>query len=129
MTATRVLFNDSCPVCRAEIGAYASYCSAQGMEIGFDDLNKSDLADWGVTAEEAAMRLHVFKDGHVLSGVPAFMALWEEMPRYRWLARAVGLPGIRQLATFVYDRILAPALFRAHLRRKRRSKKQSYTDG
>jgi len=120
MENARALFNDNCPVCRAEIGAYASYCAKEGIEIGFDDLNRCDLDAWGVTSEAAAQRLHVLKDGHVISGVPAFIALWREMPRYRWLARFVSIPGVMQVAAVIYDRLLAPALYRAHLRRQRR---------
>ncbi len=56
------------------------------------------------------MQLHVRKNGQVLSGVPAFIALWHGMPRYSCLARTISLPRIRQVATVIYDRLLAPAL-------------------
>ena len=59
-------------------------------------------------------RLHT-RDMRQMSG------LWQQMPRYRWLARIVALPGIRQAATLVYDHILAPLLYRSHLRRQRRA--------
>ena len=68
-------------------------------------------------ADTAARRLHVRKDGIVLSGIPAFIALWQEIPRYRWLARIVSLPGIHRLAVWTYDGILAPALYAWHRRR------------
>ncbi len=117
---TRVLYNHDCPICRAEITHYASYAGREGLAIGFDDLNRVDLGMWGVTADQAARRLHVIHEGRVLSGLPAFITLWRHMPRYRWLARVVALPGIRQAATLVYDRVLAPLLYRSHLRRQRR---------
>lgn len=118
-TDTRVLYNHDCPVCRAEITHYADYAGREGLAIGFDDLNRVDLGMWGVSADQAAQRLHVVQNGQVLSGIPAFIALWRQMPRYRWIARMVALPGIRQAATLVYDHILAPWLYRAHLRRQR----------
>ncbi|HEY9020082.1 MAG: thiol-disulfide oxidoreductase DCC family protein [Paracoccaceae bacterium] len=118
---TRVLYNHACPVCRAEITHYADYAGREGLAIGFDDLNRVDLGKWGVTADQAARRLHVVHEGRVLSGIPAFITLWQQMPRYRWLARIVALPGIRQAATLVYDHILAPLLYRSHLRRQRRA--------
>ena len=117
---TRVLYNHDCPVCRAEITHYADYAGREGLAIGFDDLNRVDLGMWGVTADQAAQRLHVVHEGRVLSGLPAFITLWRQMPRYRWLARVVALPGIQQAATLVYDHVLAPLLYRSHLRRQRR---------
>ena len=114
---TRVLYNDACPVCRAEIRHYARHAEREGLPIAFDDLGSDALAGWGVDADAAARRLHVLHDGRVSSGIPAFLVLWSRMPRYRWLARLVGAPVIRPLAVLVYDRVLAPALYRRHLRR------------
>jgi molybdopterin biosynthesis enzyme len=58
------------------------------------------------------------RDGELTSGIPAFLVLWREMPRYRWLAKIVGLPGLRQAASVTYDHVLAPLIYRWHLRRK-----------
>jgi hypothetical protein len=62
----------------------------------------------------------VLHEGTLTSGIPAFLVLWAQMPRYRWLARIVGFPGIIQIASFTYDHLLAPAIYRWHLRRLRR---------
>ena len=121
-TATRVLYNHDCPVCRAEITHYADYAGREGLAIGFCDLNMVDLGMWGVTADQAARRLHVVHEGRVMSGMPAFITLWQQMPRYRWLARFVALPVLRQAATLTYDYVLAPLLYRTHLRRLRRKR-------
>lgn len=115
-----VLYNAECPICRREIEHYAGYAGRTGLAIRFDDLNGAACADWGLDPDEATRRLHVLEDGRLLSGIPAFLALWRQMPRYRWLARVVGLPGIRQVATLVYDRALAPAIHAMHRRRQRR---------
>ena len=118
--ATAVLFNANCPVCNFEIGHYARYCRDAGLPIRFDDLNSQARAAWGIDADTAARRLHVLHEGQVTSGIPAFLVLWAQMPRYRWLARVVGLPGIRQVASAAYDFVLAPVIYRWHLRRLRR---------
>jgi len=115
---TRVLYNDTCPVCRFEIDAYRRRALAQGLPIRFDTLD--DAASWGIDPDTAARRLHVWHGGQVLSGLPAFRALWSAMPGWRWAAWATGLPLIRPAMTLVYDRIAAPLLYRAHLRRQRR---------
>ncbi|WP_430463393.1 thiol-disulfide oxidoreductase DCC family protein [Tabrizicola sp.] len=115
--ATAVLFNASCPVCNAEIQHYAAHAQTHALPIRFDDLNSAACADWGITPDMAARRLYVRHDGKVSSGVEGFLVLWSQMPRYRWLARLVGAPGLRQIATLIYDRALAPMLYRSHLRR------------
>jgi predicted DCC family thiol-disulfide oxidoreductase YuxK len=115
-----VLYNSGCPVCSAEIGHYARQASDAGLPIRFDDLNTGALARWGLDADQAARRLYVQKDGVLVSGVPAFLLLWAQLPRYRLLARLVGLPGIRQTACAAYDHVFAPLLYRAHRRRLRK---------
>ena len=59
-------------------------------------------------------------EGKLTSGIPAFLVLWAQMPRYRLLGKIVGLPGIRQIAGAAYDHVLAPVIYHWHLRRLRR---------
>lgn len=117
---TRVLFNANCPVCSFEIGHYARYAGRKCLPIRFDDLNTDAREQWGLDADTAARRLYVLHDGVLTSGIPAFLVLWAQMPRYRFLGRVVGLPGIKQIAVVAYDHVLAPAIYRWHLRRVRR---------
>ena len=115
--ATSVLYNANCPVCNFEIQHYARYAGATGLAIRFDDLNSGALAHWGLDSDTAAKRLYVLHDGALTSGIPAFLVLWAQMPRYRWLARFIGLPGVRQVASVAYNYVLAPAIYRWHLLR------------
>jgi len=114
---TRILYNADCPICNAEICHYQRYAIARGIPFGFDDLNTVDPAAYGVTADQAARQLHVLHDGQVVSGVDAFVVIWRMMPRYRPLAWIVSLPLILQMSRAIYDRVLAPILYRMHLRR------------
>ena len=114
---TSVLYNANCPVCNFEIQHYARYAGQKGLPIRFDDLNSDALAQWGLDADTAAKRLYVLHDGNLTSGIPAFLLLWAQMPRYRRLALFVGLPGVRQVASMAYDYVLAPAIYRWHLLR------------
>ncbi len=120
MSETKVLYNGECPICSTEVEGYRRSAEKRGLPIAFEDLNTADLAAWGVTEEEAARRFHVAKNGKILEGLPAFAALWEELPRLKWLARLVRLPVIRPLGALVYDRILAPVLYGMHCRRMAR---------
>ena len=117
---TCVLYNDQCPVCSFEIGHYRAYSEDKGLPLRFDDLNSDALAQWGLTRDEAARRLYVLKNGELLGGIDGFLVLWAEMPRYRWLGRLVALPGIRQVAVFLYDWVLAPAIYGWDRRRQNR---------
>lgn len=114
-----VIYNGGCPICAREIGVYRVRVGETGT-LRFRDLNDADLAVFGLTREDAARRLHVVENGQVVAGVDAFVVLWRETPGFGWLARFVGLPGVRHVAGAVYERILAPALYAAHVRRQRR---------
>lgn len=116
---TRVLYNDTCPVCRFEIDSYRRRALADGLPIRFDSLDRA--SDWGLSFDQAARQLHVWQDGRVLSGMDAFRALWSAMPRWRWLARLSGWPLLRPLTDILYGRVAAPLLYRAHLRRLQRT--------
>ena len=118
---TRVLYNADCPVCSFEIDHYAKYSDETGLPITFEDLNTEDTAAWGMTSDEAARRLYVRKGGQTYSGIPAFIVLWQDMPRYRWMARLVSLPGFHWAASKLYDHVAAPLIYRWHLRRQARA--------
>ena len=118
---TKVLYNAQCPVCRFEIDHYRSYAQKSDLAIRFDDLNSDALSAWNITSDQAACRLYVEHKGQLYSGIPAFIMLWHEMPRYRILGRIVDLPVIHWIACKVYDLALAPAIYRWHLYRQRRT--------
>ncbi len=118
---TEVLFNGECPICSREVNQYARMSEKHALPIRYDDLSDAArLADWGITAEDAARRFHVRKDGQVTSGIPAFILLWQEIPQMRWLAKIINLPVIHWAACTVYDYILGPMLYRFHMSRQKR---------
>ncbi len=116
-----VIYNQECPICSQEIAAYRGYTEAKGLPIAFDPLDRADLDRWGLTPDAAARQLHVVRDGELLVGVPAFLALWEAMPRLRWLARTLGAWPLRPLVGAVYTYLAAPFLYALHRRRMRRA--------
>ena len=120
-----VLYNASCPICRREVDHYAKLSARHDLPIGYHDLGEAELAAWGMTAKDAAQRLHVRKDGQIYGGIPAFIMLWREIPQMRWLARLASLPVLNWLAVNLYDHILAPLLYRWHLSRERKRQSAS----
>jgi predicted DCC family thiol-disulfide oxidoreductase YuxK len=115
---TRILYNDTCPVCRFEIDHYRKRADRTGAALAFDPLDRA--TDWGLTEDQAAQALHVRQGDRLLSGLEAFRAIWSGLPGWRWLARVTGWPMVRPVLGFLYDRIAAPLLYRAHLRRRAR---------
>lgn len=115
---TEVLYNAECPVCSFEIDHYRAYADKRALALKFDDLNGCDLARWGLSADQAARRLYVRQGDTLLSGIAAFIVLWREMPRYRFMARLVSIPGVHWVSVKTYDHVLAPLIYRWHLRRK-----------
>jgi predicted DCC family thiol-disulfide oxidoreductase YuxK len=116
-----VLYNDSCPICTREIAAYERAAARSGVALAFVPLGTADPVAWGIDAETARRRLHLRQNGAVVSGLPAFAALWEALPGTRWLARLVGLRPVRPLAGALYDRVLAPFLYALDRRRRARA--------
>ena len=91
-----VLYDGACPLCRREIGVYRGLRSLQpDSPVCFADVSDAALPlPPGTTREQLLARFHVRgRDGELLSGAQAFLALWAALPGWRWLALAGRLPG------------------------------------
>ena len=116
---TRALYNADCPVCNSEMCSYAAYSERNALPITFEDLNATDLARWNVTEDAATRLLHVIHDGRLHVGFDAILVLWEQMPRYRRLARFCRLPGLFHLLDWLYTNVVARLIYMRHKRRGR----------
>lgn len=117
---TRALYNSDCPVCDSEMCRYEAYSEKRDLPIAFDDLNNVDLSEWGVAEDEATRLLHVLHEGKLYVGTEAVLVLWEQMPRFRILARIGRLPVIYQIGDFLYTHVVARIIYMRHQRRKAR---------
>ena len=110
-----VYYDGSCALCRAEIGHYSA-CDGSD-QVDFEDVAQPDATPGEDLDRTAAMaRFHVRRaNGSLVSGARAFVALWETLPRWRWLARIAGLPGIIHVLELGYRGFLPvrPYLSRA----------------
>lgn len=94
--ALTVLYDGACPLCRREIAVYRGLQPLQpGAPVCFADVNDAGLPlPPGTTREQLLARFHVRgRDGELLSGAQAFLALWAALPGWRWLALLGRLPG------------------------------------
>ena len=96
-----VLFDGACPLCRREVGVYQSLKPAR--PVAWTDVSKASVP---LTSDDRARylaRFHVRReDGSLLSGAAAFVALWQVMPGWRWLARLATLPGVTPVLELLY---------------------------
>lgn len=108
-----VYFDGSCALCSTEIRYYSARA---GDTLRFVDVADSKAAPGDDLPREAALRrLHVRQpDGTLESGARAFIAIWSQVPGWRWLARLARLPGVAWLLERAYRAFLPlrPALSR-----------------
>lgn len=117
---TTVLYNGACPVCRREIEHYRGLDRSSSDALEFADISGPHpvLREVTLSEDAAKRRLHVIDgDGQLLSGIPAFAAIWTHLPRYRWLSVLSGWPVFRSLLPWIYEPI-AYGLYRWDKHRK-----------
>lgn len=97
-----VFYDGACPICRREISVYRDLDPLQPVE--FCDVSQSSSPlPAELLREKALARFHIrHADGRIESGARAFIALWERLPYWRWLARVGRLPGVAALMELAY---------------------------
>jgi predicted DCC family thiol-disulfide oxidoreductase YuxK len=104
-----VWYNTKCPVCNAGIDWQHSRLvrAARAGAIEFRDINLEPdaLARFGARVEDVRRRLHgVDSNGRLHVGADCAIEVWRRTPGDAWLARLLGLWGIRWITRFGYDR-------------------------
>ncbi len=125
-------YNGACPVCGTEIRSYARYAEKKELPLGWVDIdaNPDALAAYGLSADDVKRRMYALDAaGRLHVGVDAFIVIWRSMPRYRWLARIVALPGLKQISGWLYDHVLAWLIYRWDKRRMARRKREAPAQG
>jgi predicted DCC family thiol-disulfide oxidoreductase YuxK len=90
MTALTAFFDGGCPLCSKEIAHYRRIDKAGAIRwVDITD-DGGALAEAGIDRTDAMRRIHAKEtDGRILTGVPAFVAIWCRLPGYRRLAALV----------------------------------------
>jgi predicted DCC family thiol-disulfide oxidoreductase YuxK len=104
-----VWYNTKCPVCNAGIDWQRSRLvqAARAGIIEFRDINLEPdaLARFDAGLEDVRRRLHAVDDqGRLHAGADCAIAVWRATPGHAWLGHLLGLPVIRQITRFGYDR-------------------------
>ena len=98
-----VFYDGKCGLCRREINHYISI--APNGTFDWVDITKTPepFTALGFAVSDGLKALHVNdKSGKTHIGVDGFIVMWENLPRWRLLAKLVRLPVIRQIARFAY---------------------------
>ena len=84
--SNKVLFNNSCSICRFEINHYKKI---SGSNLEWIDITNNDdaLKITSKTQEDLLRRLHVIDKGKVIGGAKAFIIIWSKIPKYKFLSK------------------------------------------
>lgn len=105
MNKPKVFFDGSCPLCRKEIGHYQRL--DQRQQIDWLDLHSAEeqLTAHQITHKAAMQRLHAIdQHSQIQSGVAAFMLIWDNLPRYHYLAKLIRVLRLENLLEKAYCR-------------------------
>ena len=98
MNESKILFNEKCSVCNFEIKHYKKR-------------SKLNFVDCSEMEDKYLKRLHVvFDNGDEVSGVDAFIYVWERTNGYAWIAKIIKLPIVYFFSKIAYS-IIAFILF------------------
>jgi predicted DCC family thiol-disulfide oxidoreductase YuxK len=119
-----VYFDGLCPLCSREIEHYRH--RTRDGQVQYVDITAPgfDPQAEGLDADRIHRVLHVKENGQVRTGVDAFVAIWQAVPGYAWLARLARWPIVRPLLSVGYH---AFAAVRPLLPRRKRAECESGT--
>jgi predicted DCC family thiol-disulfide oxidoreductase YuxK len=105
---TTMFFDGGCPLCNREVAHYRRL-DRRGSIRWVDITSQPEaLSEHGIGYAAAMERLHALgEDGRIVSGVPAFVTIWRQLPGYRHLARIVEGLGLVPVLDRLYARFAA----------------------
>lgn len=98
----KVYYNNSCKICKTEIDFY--------KKQKIDEIEWVDITDGssvtkytGKKSQTLLRRLHVEENGRIIGGADAFLVLWKNMPKYKFLYKILKLPIIFNVFNVSYE--------------------------
>lgn len=107
-----VFYDDRCPLCRREIEYYKKLSAFTEIKWSGISENIPTLEKYGISYTESLKVLHAInEDNQMVYGVDTFILIWQQLPKWKWIAKFVELPLIYQLSKEIY-RIFAKWRFK-----------------
>ena len=98
-----MFFDGGCPICRREVDFYRRLDQAGRVQWYDITADTRALTALGIRPRDAQARLHALdRQGSIRIGAAAFVAIWRELPYWRWLARLAAVPGMVAVMDAVY---------------------------
>lgn len=100
-----VFYDGKCSLCSREINYYKSIAPTGVFKWQDITVNTTLLEQHNISQVDALKSLHAQDGtGKMYSGVDAFILMWRALPYWKWLAKIVNLPLIKQLLKIIYRR-------------------------
>ena len=107
-----VFYDGTCGLCRREIGHYMRIAPAGAFHWVDITTAPTSFIALGHTVADGLKALHARDEAGIMHvGVNAFILIWRQLPRWRFLALFARLPLIHPVATWLY-RIFAAWRFK-----------------
>ena len=102
-------FNNSCKICRTEINLYKKQNIKDNEWVDITD-NETAEIETQKDAKSLLRRLHIKDGANIIEGAEAFLLIWKNIPKYRFLYKVLKKPIIFNIFSFFYE-IVAFFLF------------------
>jgi predicted DCC family thiol-disulfide oxidoreductase YuxK len=103
---TQVFYDGACPLCTIAARWYLSATGADNLEFVNIASPGFDATSHGLDPLAVQRVIHArTREGKVVRGLDALIAIWTELPDYRLRARLARLPGIHLLLSLGYHLI------------------------
>lgn len=94
---TTLFYDGACHLCSREAAHYRRLLPEDKLALINIAAENFDAAAHGLDAKAVNRTMHAQKaGGEVVTGIDAFALIWQQLPRYAWLATMTRTPGIRQ---------------------------------
>jgi len=105
---TQVFYDGDCPLCTVVARWYLTATGADNLEFVNIASPEFNAAARGLDPLAVQRVIHArTPEGRVVRGLDALIAIWLELPDYRWRARLARIPGIHFLLAAGYRLVAA----------------------
>lgn len=102
MEKLQVFFDGACPMCRKEISVYQKADTTNVIDW-VDVSDSSAQVSLPLARQTLLARFHVQRpNGELVSGARGFIALWRQLPKWRWLGLICSTPGLPSILELSY---------------------------